>query len=275
MTRLAIARCGTLERTRALGVAGADATPEQRLRTGSQIVLVGWVLFVVAGAVFAKFSDRWRGSTPIAHRALPTVAFDAVACAGTGGVLIVLSAAAAVLPALIRFVRGGGWSTVRWYLLTSLVVTSVVVAASTSTVLWARTLSVDERNGTSLAYEIVLLACAVGVVATLVTLTSSAIKVSRHLVIPRVVLRFLAADAIALTALMAVVASGIAFWWASEARFAPLVLRRGVGNGILFSSDVVPVTLLGVAALITLGMALGIIGCSRVAKSLRASVGSR
>jgi hypothetical protein len=270
--RVSIARAGTVERTRAAGVTGTFAAPAQRLRSGSQVVLVGWSLFIVAGAVFSKFTDRWRGATPSSHRALPTIAFDAVGGAGALGVVLVLSAAAVVFPSFVRFLRAGGWSAVRRPLLGSLAAAGIALAASTSTVLWAQTLNVQERNGTLVAYEVVVVASGLCVVAALATLTWAAVSVSRRLDHSRVVLHFLVVDASALVAMMVVVTTGTVLWWTCEALYAPSVIRDGLGNGIVFSSDVAPVTLLAVMALMVTGLVAGLFGWSRVVRCRRAAL---
>lgn len=267
-TRLSIARSGTMERGRGAGLTGDVASSEERLRAGSHVILAGWALFVVAGATFAKSADRWRFSTPSAHRAVPSVAFQFVGWSGALGMVIVLLAAATVFPAFIRFVRGGGWPVVRRSVLVSLVVTGVACAASTSVVLWANTLNFDQRNGSLTGYQVVLTATALSVIVALVALTTCAIKVSRQLALSPATLRWLAVGALALTADMAVIFAGTVLWWTSEAMFAPTVLGNSIGNGIMFTSDVVPVTLLGVAVLMSMGLAASLFGATRVLRAL-------
>jgi hypothetical protein len=57
--RISLAKSGSMERAREAGLIGDSSEPDERIRTGSLLVLCGWALFMVAGAIFAKFTEHW------------------------------------------------------------------------------------------------------------------------------------------------------------------------------------------------------------------------
>ena len=92
-------------------------------------VLWAWSLFVVGGMAFQKTSEHWQAVVPAGARALPTVAFDVVQAAAVIGSAAVLAGVALALPALLRDLRSGGWSTLRRPILIASTATAVAAAA--------------------------------------------------------------------------------------------------------------------------------------------------
>ena len=92
-------------------------------------VLWAWSLFVVGGMAFQKTSEHWQAVIPAGDRAVPTVAFDVVQAAAVIGSAAVLVAVALALPAFLRDLRRGGWSTLRRPILCASFATVVAAAA--------------------------------------------------------------------------------------------------------------------------------------------------
>jgi hypothetical protein len=77
--------------------------------------------------------------------------------------------------------------------------------------------------------------------------------------------------ALTVSAAMAAMFAGMVAWWASVAYYHPLILRDGIGNGLPFTSNVVPPTPLMVGTLMSIGIVLTLWGARCVATSLARS----
>ena len=104
--RLGLARAGLAERARVAGLMDSAHGPDERLRAGSVLVLCGWALFLVASAIFGKFSDNWLAGTPWSGRFIAGSGLHALAAAAVLGCGIVVVAALCALPASLRLLRG-------------------------------------------------------------------------------------------------------------------------------------------------------------------------
>ena len=98
--RMGLLRFGLAERARAAGLYGSAPGPAEQVRAGSVLVLCGWALFLVTGAIFAKFADNWSVAAPSTARWVASDSYDAVA---------VLAALGCALVAL-----AGCWRSLRW-----------------------------------------------------------------------------------------------------------------------------------------------------------------
>ena len=96
--RVSLMKNGSLERARGVGWVGDVASPSDRLKAGSTLIVTCWSLFVVAGAIFAKFSEHWNVLTPVADRPAANVGYNAVQWSGVVGVGLVGLGALLVLP---------------------------------------------------------------------------------------------------------------------------------------------------------------------------------
>jgi len=267
--RASIVRSGMLERAQAAGLRGTSAPPARRVRSASLVVLCSWSAFVVAGAVFAKFSDNWRTLTPPRDRRLPGAGYSTVQwAAGIGLVIVVVSSLWAV-PALLRLVRGGGWSAVRRPIASAAIAGISMVALTAGLASWARHLSGPARNGGSAVYGAAFLAWAVCGVAALCVTTASGVTVATRLPLSDRSTRALGLAAAVLTIDMVFVLGGLLAWWAGLADRAPGVL----GGGLLATGTVVPPALVGSALVMVGALVAGGAGACRILGSLR-SVGS-
>jgi hypothetical protein len=227
-TRLATARSGSVERLRASGLAGNGESPADRTRSGALVVLCAWSIFVIAGVIFAKFTEHWSSATPRAGRWLPAVAYDAVEVAALFGGLMVMAAGLIVLPALVRSIRLSGWSTLRRHVRRLVVLGGVTLLVGTGVVVWAQHLNTHQRNGGLLSYALAVLMLFILVVGTLAAGTASAVTLTTQLELSGHALRRLGRLALAATVAMAVITAGALAWGADIRAHAPSFFGRGV-----------------------------------------------
>ena len=267
--RMSLAWSGLGERARSAGLLGRSAAPEVRLRAGSVLVLCGWAFYVGAGAVFAKFADRWSVQSARTGHSVATGGFDVVAVGGAIGCLIVLLAAALVLPAFVRFLRAGRWHEVRRRVVVA--IASGVLAVGLLVLLAQRAhgMSAPGRNGGNAWYSALFLLVGLLVFACIGCATAAAVAVARRVELSRALQRLLAAIAVALVGVMAVIEVSLATWWATEAAYSPGFLAQTVGNGAPYASSTVPPTLLASAVAMGAGLALGVLGLFRIMGSGR------
>jgi hypothetical protein len=263
--RIGLARAGVAERARDAGLVGPGQGAADRLRTGSVLVLCGWALFLAAGAIFGKFTDNWLVGTRKTDPWVASTSYHAVVVAGEAGCLVVLAAALVVLPAFVRLVRRGGWETVRRPVWRALVSGALAVVLFGGTVAWAHHLSAHDRNGGLPVYGASVLVTGLAVVTALVAATAAA--VGRRVDLEKRSLRALGLMAVGLAGIMVLVFAGIVTWWASESVLAPGVLLNGIGNGLPYTSRVLPPTLLIVGLLMAIGLVLALAGTVRIARA--------
>jgi len=266
--RVSLARAGVVERAREAGVVGSATSPNDRLRAGSLLVLCGWSFFVVAGAVFAKFTEHWSLATPAAHRTLPSISDATVRGAGAIGAIVVIVAGAFAAPTVVRLVRTQGWSSIRRPVLRATLAVACVATMTTGLALWAHQLSYQQRNGGLYPYGIGVLVTGVAALVAIATVTESVITISRRLNFSRQVLRLLSSLALALTLSMSVIVTAVALWWASEAMYAPHFLGSNIG-GILDNSRAMPPALVIAGLLMLVGLASATVGAARVLGGLK------
>jgi chromate transport protein ChrA len=267
-----IARAGLVERARETGLVGVPASSNDRLLSGSQLVLCGWSLFMVAGAMFAKCTEHWGVSIDSSHRTLASIGDRAVHWAGAAGMVLVLSAGLFVFPALLGLLRNAGWSRVRRSVLRSVSVLSLALLLTSAMTIWAQFLSNHQRNGGLAVYEVVFLLCSVALAAAIVTVTSTVISVTRQLELSRRTLLVLSNTALVVTFSMAMVTVGTVTWWASEAVYAPQFLSHNMGGGLFPSSNTLPPTLVLAGLLMVLGLWSALSGVRRLVPGLRTNI---
>jgi heme/copper-type cytochrome/quinol oxidase subunit 3 len=266
--RLSLVRSGVAERARASGLVGWSEDPEVRLRGGSLLVLCGWALYVVAGAMFVKDADRWSTSSSHVDHAAATGGFNVVGVTLVIGSLAVLLAAALVLPAFVRFLRAGRWPEVARPVIAAIASLALSALLLVILVAWAHSLSGLDRNGGLPIYGWFFIVVGLVFFAAVACATIAAVSVARRLELARPTQRTLGGLAIALVGVMALTLISLVAWWASEALHSPGFLAHSIGNGVPFSSSVVPPILLVSGLLMVLGLAAGVAGLVRIVGSL-------
>ncbi len=260
--RISVATAGLRERLRGAGVVGDRVPPDARLRAGALMVLCAWALFMLAGASYQRASEHFAGVLPTPERTAPQIAFDVVATLGVAGVLVVLLGALVALPSLVRFLRDGGWPSVRRAVLVAAGLSASVAVAVVPLSRWAHRLNEFQRNGGDAAYTAVLLLFALGVAAALGAWTWAAVRCARRLDWPRRALRVEAALAVVLCWIMAAVTAGTAVWWGAMALHAPWFLGGTLGGGA--ASTVTPQMVLTLG-LEVLSLTVAVAGVVRIA----------
>jgi hypothetical protein len=262
--RAGLAWSGLAERARSAGMVGWARDPEVRLRGGSLLVLCGWAFFIVAGAMFVKVADRWSMSIRSTGHAVAAGGFNVVGAAAPVGCLLVLIAAALVLPAFVRLLRAGRWPEVRRPV--TLAVASVVASGVLFVILaaWAQSLSSHDVNGGLPVYGWFFLLVSVVFFGAVGCGTAAAVAVGRRVELSARKLRTLGCLALALVGVMGLVVASLVAWWVAEAMRAPGFLAETIGNGVPFQSSVVPPTLLASGLLMMVGLVLGLAGLVRI-----------
>jgi len=263
--RLGIVRTGLFERIHQLGVA-PEVGPGQETRSGSLLVLFGWALFVVAGMGFAKLAEHWDVVTPRHDWWLPSGAFDAVQWSAGIGAVVLLVAIAVASPALVNWIRDGGWSDVRRPIWSAVIVSSVTTAMTAGMIIWAHHVGPVRPGGRSPSFPVVGGVWALLVVATIATVTVAAAVIAARLQLSARVLRVEGCLALLLTAAMVVVFGGMLLWWGAIATFAPQFLSGGESG--LFDTPA-PLTMVAAGLLMVAGLILALLGDGRVVRSFR------
>ena len=265
--RMSLALAGTRQRARSGGLTGDGGDPELRVRTGALVVLTGWTLVVFGGAAFAKVSEHFGDAQPASAQSLARGAFAAVVVLAVSGDLLVLAGAALALPATLRFLRSGGWSSVRRRVLWAAVAVVGLVAATFGLAKWAHQLPVHQRNGGDLAYSVAFLAWGVLAAVTLGLVTAAGTAIARRVSLERPVLRAEGALATVVGALATALTVATGLWWAGMARGAPWFLA-GTRPGTHPSPVTVP--LVFVEGCLVLASAVALYGAVRTARSVSA-----
>ena len=223
---------GLRQRARQSGLTGDSAPAAQGVRAGALVVLAAWVAFAIAGVSFAKFSEHFDEALPhnmSAHR-LTDLAFTGLqTVAGVASVLVVVGALLA-LPALVRYLRAGGWSSVRGHFLRALACTGLTVAFTVPLVLWAHHLTPHQRNGGLHLYGTLFLIWAALIVTTLTLWTVVTIVVGSHVVFSKAILTAEAILAVVIAVAMVVMVGATAVWWGAMAKDAPAFLNASPGG---------------------------------------------
>jgi hypothetical protein len=257
--RLDVALAAGRERLHAAGLS-RDNRPEERALGGALLVLVAWTLFVVAGAVVQRFSEHWPATTPADSRGLPSGAFTGLVIAAGAGSVLVLAGLVVVTPSLVRFLRSGGWPTIRRPVVVAALLTGVALAGTVGLVVWAQGLTAPQRNGHDLPYGIAFVAWGVLCAACLAAWTVAAVATARRLRLPTGTLRLEAWIAAGVTLAMAAMTIATAIWWAALEHSAPWVLAGEPAGSFVFIS---PPALVGATTLMLVATLLGAFGAGR------------
>jgi hypothetical protein len=256
-----LARSGLTERARAVGVIDAGLGAAERRRDGSLLVLVGWALFALAGACFGKFSDNWFAGTPATpSRSFSTASYGTLFVAEVAGCALVVGAALACLPSLLRLVRGGGWPGIRRPALAATLSVVVCGAVVVETSIWAHQLTPHQRNGGSLAYSLDFVLLNLVGVAAVTLVTVSVWSVTRHLELSGRLVDHLVVLSRAVTILMLVVLAAFVGWWVAEAVLAPDVLASGISDHLALA----PPMMLTAGILMLSGLRVAGAGVARI-----------
>ena len=230
--RLSLVVGGLQQRAIASGLTGDSAPATDGIKAGALLILAAWTVFVIAGASFAKFSEHFDEALP--HQAgahgVPDLSFAVLqTVAGVASVLVIAGALLAV-PAFVRFLRSGGWGSVRGHFLRAFTCTAVTVVATVPLLAWAHRLTSHQRNGGIHWYGALFLTWAALVALTLTLWTVVAVAAGRRVELPTPILIAEAALAAATAGAMLVMITATAVWWGAMAKDAPAFLDNSPGG---------------------------------------------
>ena len=267
-SRLAIMWAGAAEHLRGLRSGSHEESSGEKVRSGSLLVLCGWLLVVVAGSAFAKMTEHWITATPEGDRRLPGDAYDAVQVAAVVGLVVIVVAATIALPATWRFLRGDGWHTVLRPVGRALLTSFTTGLLTIGMVVWSHHLGPAQHNG-GRGTHLVGSLWALLVVATLGCCTFAAVVIARQLRFTQPILRLEGLLAMVLTLAMIAVIGGTLAWTISVANDAPALLSGRVSG--LFGLPG-PAAEIITALLMLAGVVLALGGTCRVARAIRAGL---
>jgi hypothetical protein len=213
--------------------AGRAVRAADKWRTGVD----RWSLFVT-GVVLASVPEAVRGS-PSQARGWPAAAADGVLAAVALTGVVVLASGLTALPALIRFLRAGGWPKVRRRIMKAAGATVVAggVLAGVSAVSGSRSLA---QLNTSWVFAFGNLAAALVIAVTIGLWAGAAVATARHLTLaPRVRAAQLILGTVTTIMLMVMFVSLILWWSAAQSSVVLLVI--GLVN-LALGSVLVPQT---------------------------------
>jgi len=251
-TRLDVLVAGTRERIRSAGLE-PDGSPADRVRGSALLILCAWALFVLGGMIVGKSSEHWQDAVPSHSGALASVAYGVLLAAALCGSALVLGGVAAAVPSFVRLLRGGGWRHVRRPLGRAALAAALLVAATAALALWGGSLDAHQRNGGDAAYAIAFVAWALGVAATIATLTAAAVAIANRVQLPHRVLRLQAWLGAGTAVAMATVGAATVVWWLAVADAAPWFLSgstAAAGGSTLSPQLLVAVAVMAVSTLL-------------------------
>ncbi len=266
--RASMAASGMGQRARSAGLTGDGAAPEVRMHTGALVVLASWAALLLGGAGFAKASEHYSYTLGSAGHGVAVTAFDVVTAAAVVGAVLVLMGVSVALPATVRFLRAGGWPSVRGPVVVAVVMTAAVVVATVGVGVWAHHLTFHQRNGGDGGYGFAILAWVLLVASTVAAWTRAGIRVARRIDLDRGTLRVEAYLAVDVAAAVAVTSAAIGVWWIAMSDGASWFLA-GTRPGTHPSP--VTVQLAMIEGWLVAATALALYGASLVIRSLRAA----
>jgi hypothetical protein len=271
--RLSLVSGGLRQRARQSGLTGNAVPAVDGVRAGALVVLAAWTAFVVAGASFAKFSEHFDQALPhaIGSHHVPDLAFTVLqAMAAVAGILVVAGAVLAV-PAFGRFLRAGGWVSVRGHFLRALTCTVLTVAVTVPLVVWASHLPSDQPSSGIHWSGVLFLVWAALIVITLTSWTVVAVAAGRRIELSQAVLttEAILAGAVAVTMVTMVVATAV--WWGAMATGAPAFLNASPAGLPGSSWDILLVATVALMAVATGTAAVGVVREVRLWTRMRAA----
>ena len=265
--RLSMVRSGSLERLRSGGIVGSSVDPDTRVRGASLLVLCAWGVFIVAGSAFAKYTEHWPLATPPVDHWLPATGMAAVQAAAAVGVLILIVAGLACLPAVVQFMRSEGWRAL-WPLVRPMTL-SVIAAGAASVGIVAWNNHVGPSTTTPLGLRIAGVLAGLVVIGALAVSYATLIAFVYRLRISTRVTRILAVLAVAMTLALAVIFAGALTWWISTALHAPWFFGSLIPRS---PTSPAPLPMIVLGLMMLSGLVLAGIGALRIA-TLRSAVG--
>ena len=237
-TRISLAIAGLRQRARTAGLSDDTASPRDRRRSSTLVILVAWGLFVLAGCAFAKLSEhadtavsasaRWR--VLASYRIVEGLAIVA-GCAVVAGILVCGRP-------FISYLRSGGWPAVRPPIVLAVAITCVAGGGTVALATWAHRLAPAARETGAWPYGPAFVAWTITVAAAIVAWTVAAVVVASRIDIPDDRLR--GEVLLSRVVVIAMLGMTIAFaiWWAAVSESAPAFIGSQLDLMMLFAAMV-------------------------------------
>lgn len=243
---------------------GCAGDPGQRVLGGASLVLWGWALFVLAGAIVAKTSEHWQRALP-AHAGANAAFAGLTSIAFVTGALVVAGIALA-LPAAARRIRDGGWRRLRSRVLLAGALTALVIMATAALTSWAHGLSTPDRNGHDSLYAAAFLCWAALIATCVLAWTAVATRLARELSCRRSIVRAHALIAPLIAIGMAAMTAATIVWWAITGHASAAALTGG--SSAPHPSALVPALAFAVA-LMLVATVIATVGAARADFALK------
>jgi hypothetical protein len=183
-----------------------------------------WSLALIAGLVVAVLPFDLTESSPPARAGRAAVALDAVLATVALTGVVMLAGAIAALPALVRFLRAGGWAKVRRRVGWAMGATVLAVAALTGLTIVCRSHTIAQLDG-SWIWLADLVATGLAVAVAIGLWATAAAAAARHLTLtPRARATQLLFGAMTPPAVMAMIVTTSIWWWAVHSSALVLVV---------------------------------------------------
>jgi hypothetical protein len=245
------------------------------MRTAVLLILAAWAGFVLAGLSFAKLSEHFDDALPGGidnpvpaggTRHAPDLAYTLLQSVATGAGIVVIIAAVLALPALVRYLRGGGWTSLRAHILRATAASALTLAVTVPLLIWARHLTVYQRNGGMPQYGAVFLGWAALIAVSLALWTAAGIAAARRITISRRLLLTEAGLAMVLTVAMSAMVAAMAAWWAYMASMAPAFLATNPASAPINPMLAITVTVMVLAVALATSASVRIVRTWRVCR---------
>jgi hypothetical protein len=271
--RLSLVSGGLRQRARQSGLTGDAVPAADGVRAGALVVLAAWIAFVVAGASFAKFSEHFDKALPhsLGAHHLPDLAFTVLqAMAGAASILVATGALLAV-PAFVRFLRTGGWVSVRGHFLRALTCTILTIAVTVPLLVWANHLPSHQPNGGIHWNGVLFLVWTALIVITLTSWSVVAVAAGRRIELSKAMLTTEAILAAAVAVAMVTMVVATAVWWGAMTKDAPSFLNASPAGLPGSSWDILLVATVTLMAVATGTAAVGVVREVRLWTTMRAA----
>jgi hypothetical protein len=193
-------------------------------------VVSTWLTIFVSGLVFANLPLQFRMSVPPARAARATPALDVLAAVAALTCVVVLVGGLAAWPAVVRFLRAGGWPKIRRRVAWAAGATGPTVGA-----LVVLCLTLPSQPDVSLAYFVFIIATALALAITVGLWAAAVAATTRHLELtPRVGAVEVVLGPVTYTAVWVMVSASAIWLSATQASVPYLVV--GISQLVLLST---------------------------------------
>ena len=262
--RISIAVAGLRERSHQVGLTGQSAPASDRSRTGALLVLCAWTAFVIAGISFGKLAEYFQATVTDRAKTISSAAYDVIFVLAIFAGALVVTGAVLALPAFFRFLRSGGWQSVRGHFQRALAVSVLGLGSLLAVRSFAHSLDAVHRNGGDAAYSAAFLACAFVIVVAMLLWTAAVVAVVRRLELPVKVQRSEAALAVVVATAILLMTVATAVWWGAVDSGASWFAS---GSGPATVTSLFDPNMLMTMSLMLIAMALAGYGVTRISES--------